>query len=152
MALGPFEKAACDLAPGDLRVLDRDWSELSLEIVRTADHPSFEQAYTRLWREFGASGGMERREVILDRLAWDPRAPVSGYALHYEMAVVRRGGQLVAVRDHTAIARVDGAARAREVVVHLSHVVVEPAQRGTGLAAWMRALPVAAAHTLVLKP
>jgi GNAT superfamily N-acetyltransferase len=141
--LGPFEPSAADLAPGDLRVLDTDWSEFTLDAVSSADGPLFDEAYARLLREFGPRGEMERREVIADRLAWDPRAIVGGYALQYELLVVRRGTELVAIRDHTAIVRRDSAARA---VVHLSHALVEPPLRGSGLAAWLRALPLRTAR------
>jgi len=145
MALGPFEDSAADLASGDLRALDADWSEFTLDSVRRADNPLFDTAYARLWNEFGTRGEMERREVIADRLAWDPRASVNGgYAFQYEMLVVRRGGELAAVRDHTAIVRRSATAQA---VVHLSHALVEPAFRRSGLAAWLRALPLGAARS-----
>jgi hypothetical protein len=84
---------------------------------------------------------MERREVIADRLDWDPRRPVGDHSFRYELLVIRRRGEVVAVRDHTAIARRDSPA---DVVVHLSHVLIEPPLRGTGLAAWLRALPLGA--------
>ena len=139
MRLGPFEKSAADLAPGDASVLDADWSQFSVESVRSPDAPVFADAYARLWNEFGRRGEMERREVIVGRLAWDPHALAGDHALLYELLVVRRGGDVVAVRDHTAIA---SRARPTDVVVHLSHVLVEPALRGSGLAAWLRALPM----------
>jgi GNAT superfamily N-acetyltransferase len=144
MGLGPFELHARDLAPGDRGVLDGSWDDFSVESVRDASGASFEEAFGRLWNEFGARGEMERREVIADRLSWSPARPVGGYALLYELLVVRKSGEIVAVRDHTAI--VSPKARAEwpgaAVVVHLSHVLVEPALRGSGLAAWLRALPI----------
>jgi hypothetical protein len=148
MRLGPFEQHARDLAPGDRGVLDAAWDEFSIESVCDSTDAVFEEAFGRLWNEFGARGEMERREVITDRLRWSPVRPVGGYAFLYEMLVVRRGGEIVAVRDHTAI--VSPKARAEwpgaAVVVHLSHVLVEPALRGSGLASWMRALPIDAAR------
>jgi GNAT superfamily N-acetyltransferase len=82
--------------------------------------------------------------VIAERLAWDPARPVHGARLLYELLVVRQRDTIVALRDHTAVVRVDerGQARAGPTVVHLSHALVEPAYRGTGLAAWLRALPL----------
>ena len=61
------------------------------------------------------------------------RSPTSCWSL-------RRRGEIAALRDHTAIVRLDarGAARRGPVVVHLSHVFVEPAHarhRPRGLAA-----------------
>jgi hypothetical protein len=142
--LGPFEEAATDLAPGDRRALDVDWSGYRLDVVRTPSDPLFEQAYAHLWKEFGSHGAMERREVITDRLAWDPRKPIGGFALRYEMIVVRRGSEIAALRDHTVILAARSPARA---VVHLSHALVEPAFRGSGLAAWLRALPLRTARS-----
>jgi hypothetical protein len=137
-----------DLAPGDREVARLDWTDLRVRRVRAADDPDFAPAYERLWAEFGPSGGMEQRAVLRARLAWDPRRPVGGAALLYELLVVRRGGAVAALRDHTAVVRLDaaGAPRPGPVVVHLSHALVEPAQRGSGLAAWLRALPLQAAR------
>jgi hypothetical protein len=142
MSLGPFEPFAGDLAPGDLGVLDADWSDFSLEHIHSAADPSFEGAYDRLRGEFGDRGEMERREVIEERLAWDPSRPAAGHRFLYEMVVIRREGVLVAVRDHTVILPPDEG----PVVVHLSHALVEPILRGRRLAAWLRALPLTTAH------
>ena len=49
----------------------------------------------------------------------------------------------MAVRDHTAIVR-DGAEGA---IVHLSHNFVAPEWRRTGLAGWLRALPIQTGRT-----
>lgn len=148
MTLGPFQPCTDDLAPGDRGVLDASWESFTLERLRSPRDEMFDEAFGRLWREFGERGEMERREVIEDRLAWDPRRPVNGHALLYEMLVVKRDHQVVAIRDHTAIvtpAVLAGEAGAG-VVVHLSHVLVEPSMRGRGLASWLRALPVETAR------
>src|SRR5258708_1564731 len=58
------------------------------------------------------------------------------------MVLVRADGEFIAVRDHTAALTRDGA----HVVVHLSHNLVAPPARRTGLAGWMRALPIATAR------
>lgn len=144
---GPYPRPA-DLAPGDVTATDFDWSELTLRRVTGPDDPEFVAAYDYLWRQFGPLGEMERRPVIVDRLAWNPARPTGDAALLYEMLVVRRGDELVAVRDHTAIVRLGANGRPARgpVVVHLSHVLVGPAYRGSGLAAWMRALPMEAAR------
>lgn len=140
MSLGPFEGCAGDLAPGDRAVLAKSWANFSVQAVRSVSDPAFDEAYGRLSHEFGPRGEMERREVIADRLAWDPGAAGGGPAMLYELLLVRRDGDVVAVRDHTAIVTEAG------VVVHLSHVLVEPDLRGSGLASWLRALPVATAR------
>jgi len=137
-----------DLAPGDAHFGTRDWSDLRVHRVRAPDDPDFDVAYDRLWNEFGARGEMERRAVIADRLAWDPAQPLAGAALDYELLVLRRGDASVALRDHSAVVCLDAPGRPRPgpVVVHLSHAFVEPAQRGTGLAGWLRALPLQTAR------
>jgi len=141
---GPFEPSIHDLAPGDRGVLGASWDSFTLHAVRSPADPLFDDSFGRLWREFGERGEMERREVIEERLAWDPRRPIGGHALLYEMLVVRRDGEVVAVRDHTAIATpaVLAGEEGANVVVHLSHVLVEPSMRGRGLASWLRALPI----------
>jgi GNAT superfamily N-acetyltransferase len=139
---------ADDLAPGDRGVAERDWSDVSVHRVAGPGDPDFALAYEHLWREFGARGEMETRRVIEERIAWDPARPVGRFALAYELLVLRRRGQLAALRDHTAVVRLDAKRRPLHgpVVVHLSHALVLPAERGSGLAAWLRALPLQTAR------
>jgi GNAT superfamily N-acetyltransferase len=135
-----------DLAPGDAAALRFDGSAIRVRRVRSADDPWFALAYERLWAEFGNPCEMEKREVIASRLAWDPARPIGGYRYRYEMLVVEHGEQLVAVRDHTAIAPAEASASPVAVLVHLSHVLVEPRWRGKGLAGWLRAFPLQTAR------
>lgn len=137
-----------DLAPGDRAAAALDWSDLRVHRVRGLSDPEFDAAYGRLWDEFGPRGEMETRAVIRERLAWDPARPVGAAALAYELLVLRRGEERVALRDHTAVVRLgpDGRPLPGPVVVHLSHAWVAPAHRGQGLAAWLRALPLRAAR------
>jgi GNAT superfamily N-acetyltransferase len=137
-----------DLAPGDRRAAALDWRDVRVRRVRDGDDPDFAAAYERLWAEFGPRGEMETRTVIRERLAWDPARPHGATALAYELIIVRRGAEIAALRDHTAVVRLEAAGRPRPgpVVVHLSHAFVEPAHRGSGLAAWLRALPLATAR------
>jgi GNAT superfamily N-acetyltransferase len=147
MSLGPFAPYARDLAPGDRGSLDADWDGYSVVRIDSASHPLFADTYDRLWREFGERGEMERRDVIVDRLAWDPRRPFVDQALLYEMIVVRHGDRTVAVRDHSVVVPVQTfLEEPGEIVVHLSHVLVEPDMRGRGLASWLRAIPVETAR------
>jgi GNAT superfamily N-acetyltransferase len=150
MQLDPALRPA-DLAPGDRVEATRDWSELRVHRVLDATDSDFAIAYERLWSEFGARGEMERRRVIEERLAWDPARPVGDAALAYELLVLRRGAEVAALRDHTAVVRLDARGRplAGPVVVHLSHAFVEPPQRGSGIAAWLRALPLETARRCV---
>jgi GNAT superfamily N-acetyltransferase len=136
-----------DLSPGDRFEAARDWSDVHVHRVRDTRDPDFLEAYERLWLEFGSRGEMETRRVITERLAWDPARPIRSAALAYELLLLRRGGSIAALRDHTAVVRLDPRGRPlAPVVVHLSHSYVEPSHRGTGLIAWLRALPLQAAR------
>lgn len=141
---GIIDFIAADLAPGDDRSLAMERGGLDVASVPAAGHPLFATAYEKLWAEFGAVHEMETREVIERRLAWQPARQFEGCWLRYEMILVRRQGEFIAVRDHTAIiTRREGAAQA---VVHLSHVLIDPAARRTGLAGWLRAWPIQTAR------
>jgi GNAT superfamily N-acetyltransferase len=137
-----------DLAPSDRDAAARDQADIRVRRVVSVADPDFALAYERLFSEFGPRGEMETRAVIVDRLAWDPARPVGRAALAYELLVLRRGGAVAALRDHTAVVRLDAKRRPVDgpLVVHLSHAFVDPAQRGTGLAAWLRALPLQTAR------
>src|SRR5262245_52501099 len=136
-----------DLAPGDGGAARYDWSGKRIHRIRSAEHAWFERAYDRLWEEFGARAEMEERAVVEGRLRWRPGEPVGGHAFLYELVAIESDGDLIAVRDHTAIVSL-AADRAERpaVVVHLSHAWVKPSHRRTGLAGWLRALPLSAAR------
>jgi len=134
----PWPVTTRDLAPGDEKSAKLDLARFDLARIRSFDDPLFEEAYGWLWREFGPKDEMERREVLAQRFQLDRR-------FYYEMALVRVDGEFVAVRDHTAAMTGDGLS----AVVHLSHNLVSPRARRTGLAGWMRALPIAAARQCV---
>jgi hypothetical protein len=136
--------AAADLAPGDAWAATLDWTDLAVHRVVSPDDERFAAAYDLLWGEFGTQNEMEQRAVIASRLAWNPSRPVGGCALQYELLVIERAGEIVAVRDHTAILPLDDAAA--PVVVHLSHALVLPPARRGGLGAWLRGLPLACAR------
>lgn len=150
--LNDIERLATDLAPGDKSSARFDFSGLELLRIAGPDDPLFERAYRFLWDEFGARNEVEQRDVIVARLRRDPARAIDGYSFLYEMiAVVRSSdGALAAVRDHTAIVpRAEGllsVADASEIVVHLSHLLIAWPWRGSGLAGWMRALPVQTAR------
>jgi GNAT superfamily N-acetyltransferase len=122
-----------DLAPGDVKSVGLDLREFDLHHIRSHTDPRFDAAYQPLWTEFGVKSEMERRETLAARFALAPQ-------MLYEMVLVEKEGRFAAVRDHTAIPAED------EVVVHLSHNLVAPDFRRTGLAGWMRAFPVETAR------
>jgi hypothetical protein len=124
-----------DLAPGDAKSAGLDLLGFEVFHIRSHTDPRFDAAYQPLWAEFGLKNEMERRETLAARFALAPR-------MLYEMVLVQKEGRFAAVRDHTAIPAED------EVVVHLSHNLVAPEFRRTGLSGWMRAFPVATARDL----
>lgn len=139
-----IEFLPADLASGDARSLELDCGEFEIVRIHSSYDPLFDGAYQRLWTEFGAQHEMESREVIARRMGWHPAAAMGNCWLRYEMFLVRRQGDFVAVRDHTAIVTCrNGASRA---VVHLSHVLIDAAWRRTGLAGWLRAWPLQTAR------
>ena len=56
--------------------------------------------------------------------------------------LLKSQGKLAAVRDHTAIVR----SGQEEAIVHLSHNLIAPEWRRSGLAGWLRALPIQSAR------
>ncbi len=125
--------STADLAPGDDSSAGLELSTLQIDRIRSADDPLFESAYAPLWAEFGAKDEMELRATLGQRFGLAPR-------LLYELVLVRRAGEFMAARDHTAT--VDGGG----AVVHLSHNLIAPGARRTGLAGWLRAWPIQAAR------
>ncbi|MEO8206495.1 MAG: hypothetical protein ABI615_09965 [Chthoniobacterales bacterium] len=131
-----------DLAPGDKKSADRNRPDLQLHLISDASDPLFEKAYQCLWNEFGPQGEMESLEVIKKRFHWKPDTLINGCSLLYHLVMVASGDTPVAVRDHTAIILPER----REAVVHLSHAFVAPEYRRTGIAGWLRALPIQTAR------
>jgi GNAT superfamily N-acetyltransferase len=123
------------LAPGDQKSAALDPAQFTWDLVRSADDPLFEKAYAALWAEFGAAHELETRDVIAARFTADP-------AMCYEMILARVAGTIAAVRDQT-ILWFEG-----EVVVHLSHLLVAPEWRRSGLAGWMRAVALVSARAM----
>lgn len=132
-AMNPIDIS--DLAPGDRKSAALDLSSFEFTRIRSIHDPHFEFAYARLWDEFGAKDEMELRETLAQRFQLAPR-------LLYEMILVRRAGEFIAARDHSAIVAHDGT----HAVVHLSHNLVAPEARRTGLTGWLRAWPIATAR------
>ena len=123
------------LAPGDGKSAGLNPAQFAWLQIRSCEDPLFETAFSALWLEFGVTHEMEPRDVLAARMREAGR-------LRYEILLVRAGTEIAAVRDHTAIA-CDG-----EIIVHLSHVLVAPAWRRSGLAGWMRAAPILTAREL----
>lgn len=131
----PLAFPPSDLAPGDVKSAALDVAAFQFDRIRGIDDPLFDLAHAELWAEFGAKNEMERRETLALRFALAPR-------ILYEMVLVRRAGEFIGARDHTAIVSRDG----MQAVVHLSHNLLAPAARRTGLGGWMRAFPIQTAR------
>ncbi len=58
-----------DLAPGDTKSLERDWSDIDLHRIRSADDPAFDIAFGALWAEFGARSEVEQPTVLSQEVA-----------------------------------------------------------------------------------
>ena len=138
--MAKFAFLPADFAPGDAKSAEFDPSQVEVTRIGSLDDPLFEFTYGRLWEQFGPAGELESRAVLGRRMAWDAAQPRAGFAMRYDLLLVRSGGEFVAARDHTAIADARGA------VVHLSHLLVDPAWRRGGLAGWLRALPLQTAR------
>ena len=134
-----------DLAPGDKKALELDSRDFQVTRICSSGHPLFDEAFGRVWEVFGSHHTVEPREVIERRLAWHPATAIGNYWLRYEMVLVQRQNQFVAVRDHSAVVAI----RRRDTpytVVHLSHIYVDQIWRRTGLAGWLRAWPLQTAR------
>ena len=131
-----------DLAPGDLKSLEGDWSSMELHRIHSTDDPEFDLAFGALWAEFGARSEVEQPTVLSRRLRWNGDKLVEGYALRYRLVLLKSHGKLAAVRDDTAIVR----GGQEEAIVHLSHNFIAPEWRRSGLAGWLRALPIQSAR------
>jgi hypothetical protein len=145
----PLVPIPTDLAPGDVGSASFDWTGFELRRIRSTQDPLFRVGYDALWRQFGRLNEMEQESVLDERFGWDPARPAEGYALLYEMILVRRDERVAGVRDHVAIAHrssAGGAGGGSRATVFLSHNLVVPEFRRTGLAGWLRALPVQAAR------
>ncbi len=147
MALPPF-CAPEALAPGDSHALVGDWSALDLHKIASLSDPCFDLAYRYLWDEFGASHEIEQPDVLGRRFKWRLDLVRDGYRLQYQMLLFTVHGQFAAARDHTLIVPEDPTI---DAYVHLSHVLIHPLWRRTGLGGWSRALPLSFARQNLAK-
>lgn len=131
-----------DLAPGDRRSLETDWRGFELHRIHSEKDPRFTAAFDALREEFGEKDELEQPEILAARLGWNPNSAHDGCSFLYELQLITLGEAFVGVRDHTAIVRPG----CKAAVVHMSHNLVAPAFRRTGIAGWLRALPVQGAR------
>ncbi len=137
-----------DLAPGDFASVKFDWKNFEVVQITSPNHPLFTQVFQKLWSEFGSKGELEQIDILSRRFQWDPSKAEKSHSFSYEIIAVLKDDEIVAVRDHTAILRHEAPT---EAIVHLSHVLVDPEYRGTGLAGWLRAWPIQLARQALMK-
>ena len=128
-----------DLAPGDGKCIHADMSRIELHRIGSPDDPHFDTAFSALRAEFGEAGEIESADTLAARLR--RKSP----EIRYEMVLITSGGQFAAVCDHNVILQEDQAG----ALIHVSHNLVAPAWRRTGLAGWIRALPLATARDVL---
>ncbi|MGK3968126.1 hypothetical protein WMF38_28665 [Sorangium sp. So ce118] len=104
---------------------------------------AFDEGYRALDAVFGPKGELERHEVLSDWFAGKHTDPAAPIVATYHMLLARDAeGRLAGVRD--CYVTLDRAAR--RCVALLSHALVLPDFRRTGLAALLRAAPIALAR------
>ena len=153
-----------DLAPGDKKCVHADMSRIEIHRIVSGDDPHFDMAFGALWDEFGHSGELERAEVLSRRLRRESPN------MRYEMILLKSEGKFAAACDHTVIVD-EGKSRGAGVpsaiseimgkmpmpinqkpagaLVHISHNLIAPAWRRTGLGGWLRAISVTSARTFL---
>ena len=138
-----------DLAPGDLRSAQANLSDLTFHQIESTHSPLFQIGYNLLAELFEPHGEMESRPTLEQRFAWNLAPPTPpNPALHYAMILALDPyNQVAAVRDFTTL--VPTPPQPARATVHLSHLWIHPTHRRTGLAGWMRAIPLQNARNLL---
>lgn len=139
--MSDYGPSILDLAPGDKISESLDFKSFEVIKILNSTSPEFSFAYECLWREFGAKGELEHKETLSERFlkSFQNSKNLSAVPFYYEMILVKKDSYFAAVRDHTIILDLDPHP---EIFVHLSHLLVHPYFRKTGLAGWMRAYPL----------
>jgi hypothetical protein len=126
------------LAPGDRSSTTFSAEGVEVTSIDSVDHPLFEKAFSALWSEFGEKAEIEQKEVIERRLKWQGKSMSSFQRYWYQLLWIEKEGVPLGVRDHTVIFHPDQ----KKTLVHLSHNLLFPDSRRSGLAGWMRAWPL----------
>ncbi len=138
----PWPLVDGDLPPGDAsEKTSAAMARFALEEAR--DEAAFARGYEALDEVFGPVGELERREVLVRWLFEGPQTPQGApIQARYHMSLAWEGDVLAGVRDD--FSTVDLATG--RVVAFLSHALVLPPWRRSGLGALLRALPAAHAR------
>lgn len=132
-----------DLAPGERTRRIEELFE-RVRLVDVSDPTDFDEGYRLLEAQFGPVNEIERREILerwLSQGSLSPEgAPIK--ALYHMLLVRDTSGKILAVRD--SFSAIDVAER--RAVALMSHSLVLPEHRRSGLGALLRAAPVASAR------
>lgn len=139
----PFDPADC--TPYERARAQEAAARLRLEAVRDPDEPNFGRAWDFLAAEFLARGELEERQALADIVRAETLDYGEGRTGSYHMIVAWEGDALVGVRD----CYVDIDPGRGVALVCLSHCLVAPAWRRRGLAALLRAVPLALGRAVV---
>lgn len=123
-------------------MIERETRDFQFWELTSPDDPDFASAYSMLWDTFGATGEMERADVIRSFLAADPFQPNRDgtFIRYFQLVVKNDAGRICGVRDGAVL--VNPAYMADLCVVYLSHIVVGPESRGRVASYWLRIAPV----------
>jgi hypothetical protein len=131
------------VSPGEqARARALDLGAILLERIDSPDHPRFADAYRILSTYFAPKNQIEGADVLRGRLRQRSMLLTRGWTARYEMLVLSREGRIIGVRDHLFFT---GPNAAEQTPIYQAHIFVTPEWRGTGIAAWLRALPLISA-------
>ncbi|NBU20872.1 GNAT family N-acetyltransferase [bacterium] len=142
-----WTQAIGDLAPGDLHCADFDWSDYQIISLSQKDQELFQRVYSLMWEEFGEKGELEPAPLLYERLAWDPLEIREGRSLAYEILVILKDDEIIALRDHSIITCVRSTDP--RSVIHLSHAWIKSEYRKQGISGWLRAWPIQKARECI---
>ncbi len=125
-----------------VEMIERETRKYSLWDVTSSSDALFDGCWELLWEGFGASGEVERREVIAASVDADPFVPTKDGTFHryFLLAARDRDGRLLGVRDGSIL--VNPAYDPSLCVIYLAHIYMRPEARGSVLSYWLRIAPV----------
>jgi len=129
-------------------------NNLTVHLIRHRDDPLLIRGYETLNNYFGGRNEMETLAVITARLQWDASENISGYSFHYEMVVIidEDQGKIACVGDYSVVLSHQAILNGGAAIVHLSHIWVDPEQRGAGIVEqYMNVLTINAARQSLAK-
>jgi 4-aminobutyrate aminotransferase/(S)-3-amino-2-methylpropionate transaminase len=136
---------ARDLPPGE-RTPKVGAARDRFVLREVASRADFDEGWSALDHVFGPVGELEARDVLWRWLKEPPVPADAPIAVRYRMVLARDAdGALAGVRDHfVTVDRAEG-----RVVALMSHSLVLPPARRTGLGALLRAAPLASARAWI---